>query len=174
MKPPKSDIDHVISKFSRGIMIGFWFVFLGLLFFLAQNYLEKKYNPNQHVIINNQTNEVILQQNSYGHYVASGFINEFPVTFLIDTGAHTVALSETLANKLQLKKQTVSYSNTANGLTKGWRTRLKTVRLGNIQVNHINAVILPNMLENEVLLGMTFLKDLDWQQKNKQLILKQY
>ncbi len=166
---------EVIAKFKGWMILGFWLLLLGLFAFLANNTLEKKYNPNQVVnsSIHNGLRQVRLQRNPYGHYVANGFINNYPVTFLIDTGASTIAMSETLAKKLKLKYHSSTYSQTANGVTQGWNTQLNQVRLGDIQINHLNAHVLPKMLKNEVLLGMNFLKQLDWQQKGDQLILEQ-
>ena len=47
--------------------------------------------------------------------MANGFINGYPVTFLVDTGATDVALSEALAERLRLQRGGGAISQTANG-----------------------------------------------------------
>ena len=71
-----------------------WVCAFGLLILVFGDLLEKQVNPNQEpesMRIDNQT-EVRLKQNRAGHYVTSGYINDVPVTFLVDTGATDVSV----------------------------------------------------------------------------------
>ena len=63
---------------------------------------------------------------------------------------------------------------TANGPAVGYATTLNSVSIGNIQLNNIRGGINPTMHNEYVLLGMTFLKHLEFTQSGNQLILRQY
>ena len=151
-----------------------WLLFLGLLTYGFNNYLEQQNNPNQHInsSIENNNAEVRLKQNRYGHYVVNGKINHKPVTFLLDTGATLISIPEAIAKKLKLKKGYPSQSRTANGTIETFATRLDSVSIGAIELNNIRASINPYMDGNEILLGMSFMKHLEMTQKGRELVLR--
>lgn len=151
-----------------------WFVFLGLLTFSFNNYLEKQNNPNQNVAVEYDKNiaEVRLRRNRYGHYVATGQINHEPVTFLLDTGATLISIPASIAQQLQLKKGYPAQSRTANGTIKVYATRLDSVSIGAIELQNIRATINPYMEGDEILLGMSFMKHLEMTQKGNTMILR--
>jgi aspartyl protease family protein len=115
----------------------------------------------------------VLQRNRAGHYLADGHINGRPVRFLLDTGATHVALSADLARQLDLELGASSLSRTANGLVKTRSARLQRVDVSGIELYDIRASVLPNMVGDEVLLGMSFLKHLQLIQSGDQLLLRQ-
>jgi aspartyl protease family protein len=136
--------------------------------------LERQNNPNQtlSISVNEQGQpEVTLQRNRYGHYVASGTINDHPVVFLLDTGATLVSIPEHIARDLGLKKGAAFQSETANGLSTSYRTTLDKVSLGDIVMNNVPASISAGMEFDEILLGMSFLKHLKLSQQGKELTL---
>ena len=159
------------------MIIGAWLVLLLLLTLVFGNILEEQRNPNKNpdsTTDKQGVSQVILRQNRAGHYVASGTINGFPVVFLLDTGATDVALSGRLAEKLGLKKGYPTMSRTANGQVMTWNTQLDEVALGSIMLHGVKASILPSMMDNQVLLGMSFLKRLELIQRDDVLSLRQY
>lgn len=165
---------------TRGIgkwmMVVAWVLLLALLSFLFSDVLERQYNPNQEPVTGHDSQgnaQVVLTRNRAGHYVASGRINGHPVRFLLDTGATDVALSIGLAERLQLPRGAQTLSRTANGTVATWSTRLSEVELGEIVQRDVKASVLPGMGEDEVLLGMSFLKRLELIQRGNQLTLRQ-
>jgi aspartyl protease family protein len=104
--------------------------------------------------------------------VAPGFIDGRDVTFLVDTGATLVAVDERLAGRLGLVKGVRWPMRTANGATEGWRTLLRSVRIGGIEMRAVPAVIMPATGVEEVLLGMSFLQRVEMIQKDGVLILR--
>lgn len=136
---------------------------------------ERRRNPNQAPVSlhRGDTVEVHLERNRQGHYLAEGRINGQPVTFLLDTGATFVAVPATLAERLNLPRGRPMMVNTANGLTESWSTRIVTLQLGDIQLRDVSAGIVPGILGDEVLLGMSALKQLDFSQQGGELILRQ-
>ncbi len=153
-----------------------WLVVLGLLSAFFSGWLDKRDNPNQQVrsgISADGVREVVLRQNRAGHYVANGAINGHPVTFLLDTGATSVSVPASVARRLGLKSGAPMRANTANGTITTYATRLDNVRLGNIQLENVRADINPHMQSEEVLLGMSFLRKLEFTQRNRELTIRQ-
>lgn len=152
-----------------------WLCVLGLLTLFFSNWLEKQRNPNQQVQsqqLADKTRTVTLERNRYGHYVATGHINGHAVELLLDTGATTVSVPQALARKLGLKRGTAVDTSTANGMITTYMTSLDKVQLGDITLYNVAAGINPN--SEHILLGMSFLKQLEFTQRGNQLILKQH
>jgi len=117
--------------------------------------------------------EVRLASSRQGHYLADGQINGTPVTFLLDTGATQVAIPTEVANRLGLQRGAAMIISTANGRATAHRTRLDSVQLGDIVLHDIAALIAPGMGGDEVLLGMSALKQLEFTQRDGTLLLRQ-
>ena len=162
------------KKIGQGMIYIAWMLFLGILTYAFNDYLEQQNNPNKNVdsLVENNNVEVKLRQNRYGHYVVNGKINHKPVTFLLDTGATLISIPETIARQLQLAKGYPVQSRTANGSIEVFATKLDSVSIGAIEINNIRATINPYLEGNEILLGMNFLKHLEMIQKGKELILR--
>ncbi len=160
-----------------GMTIAMWIVLLGLLTLFFQDWNEQQRNPNQ----NPQTRtgadgvqELLLTRNRAGHYVASGSINGEAVVFMLDTGATDVAIPGPVAKRLRLKQGKAMIYQTANGPVRVYATVLDDVSLDNISLQGVRASINPAMHQQEVLLGMSFLKHLEFTQRGNTLTLRQY
>ncbi len=165
------------QQLGKGMIYIAWLLVLGLLFMFFNYMLERQHNPNQNIKSNNYNNgirEVTLQSNRYGHYVTNGSINGQPVVFLLDTGATRVSIPEPIANRLNLTRGMPLKTNTANGIITTYSITLDKVALGAIELKSVRASINPNMLGDEILLGMSFLKHLEWNQRGNILILRQH
>jgi aspartyl protease family protein len=170
------DPQQYSRKIGKGMIWLAWIAVLGLLTLVFNGYLERQYNPNREAVSRvTQTGarEVVLKRNRDGHYVATGTINGEPVVFLLDTGATLVSVPEGLAARLGLERGAGFPAVTANGTVTVYGTRLDVVTLGNIEVHDVRASINPGMRGNEVLLGMSFMKDLELVQRNGMLTLRQ-
>lgn len=157
------------------MMVLAWIAGLALAAQWFTGFEERRRNPNQSPVSmhTGETVQVHLQRNRQGHYLANGMINGQPVTFLLDTGATFVAVPASLAEDLQLQRGRPMMVNTANGLTESWSTRIDTLQLGDIRLHDVSAGIVPGILGEEVLLGMSALKQLDFTQRGNELILRQ-
>lgn len=154
--------------------IAAWVAGLGLLTLLFSNLLERERNPNQRVLsrVAGDGVEVVLQRNRYGHYVATGRINGESVEFLVDTGASDVSVPGRLAAQLGLVRGAPLTYQTANGTVTGYRTRIDRLALGELVLRDVPASINPAYRENDVLLGMSVLKRLEFTQRGDTLILR--
>ncbi len=160
-----------------GMMILAWMVFLGLGILFFGDVLEKQFNPNQRLDTQYSKagmREVVLQRNKFGHYVTSGTINGQPVTFMLDTGATGVAIPEAIARKLDIPRGRPYRTQTANGISTSYAASLDSVAVGEIELRDVQAGIAPGLAMNQILLGMTFLKHIEFTQRGDTLILRQY
>ncbi|MEM8843965.1 MAG: TIGR02281 family clan AA aspartic protease [Pseudomonadota bacterium] len=169
----KQDFSSSAGKWMIGLS---WIVILGLLTLFFSKILDKQYNPNQNVntsILGDGTKEVVLNSSRHGHYIASGEINSHKVVFLVDTGASFVSIPERLANKIGLTKGTPGIAMTANGNVTVYETVLDRISVGDIVLHDVRANINPGMHGEEVLLGMSFLRNLSLTHAQGQLTIRQ-
>jgi aspartyl protease family protein len=115
---------------------------------------------------------VTLQADGQGHYMVQGQINGGAVRMLLDTGATMIALPASDAVRLGIdyKKGSVSYLNTANGVVPAYKVKLNTVRVGDIEVNQVDAVVQEQGLPI-ILLGMSFLNRMEMRRDGTQMVL---
>ena len=111
--------------------------------------------------------QVVLNASSGGHFVSSGSINGKTVRFMVDTGATFISISQQEADRIGLnyKSGPRGYSQTANGPVQVYRTTLDSVRVGDVQVFNVDAVVMPMPMEM-VLLGNSFLSRFQMRRDN--------
>ena len=116
---------------------------------------------------------IVLSADSGGHFVSQGLINSKPVQFLVDTGATAIGISVADAERIGLdyKKGEPVNVGTANGVARGWRIRLSTVRLNDVEVREIEAVVTPTTMPF-VLLGNSYLSRFQMTRNNEQMVLE--
>ncbi|SEI95931.1 aspartyl protease family protein [Azotobacter beijerinckii] len=110
-----------------------------------------------------------------GHYWVAGAIGGQPVQFLVDTGATTVALSESQARRLGIDYRGGGRPvrvSTANGTTQGWQVKLERVKVGALEVLGVEAVVLQGDSPSTALLGMSFLNRVRWREQQGLLMLE--
>jgi aspartyl protease family protein len=103
-------------------------------------------------------NRIVLPADSRGHYMTQGAINGRAVTFMLDTGATSIALSaaDARAHRPGLQQGPAVQMNTANGVSQGYKLRLQSVRVGDVEVYDIDAVVSQQPMPF-VLLGNSFI-----------------
>jgi len=159
----------------KGMIVVAMIIGLGLLTYIFQGAIETQYNPNQNVRTTQTTEhhtEITLERNRSGHYVGTGSINGHKAVFLLDTGATYVAVPERIASRLGLEKGRRIPISTANGKSIGYQTHIKELNIGEIRLYNIKAIITPNL--EEILLGMSVLKQLEFTQRGNELTIRQY
>lgn len=132
-----------------------WLCLGAIIYYLADNIQ----NPNKIHSLGIEA-EVVLKRGLDGHYRAEALINGQKVNVLVDTGATGVAISQAVADRLQLKSVSAIRTATANGDAVGYLVRLESVKLGGLEANNVSASIAPG-LQGDVLLGMSFLGRMD-------------
>lgn len=137
------------------LIASIWLSLAGVLFYL----INLQVHPNTAEQLS-ASPEVTLKRDLAGHYRAEAFINGIKTPVMVDTGATDVAISQSLADKLGLRSFNAVRTETANGDTVSYMTRLATVQLGGIVAHDVSASITPR-LGDEILLGMSFLNRMD-------------
>ena len=109
-----------------------------------------------------------------GHYYLSLEVNGTPVTFLVDTGASEIVLTQNDATRLGIDTATLNYfgrAMTANGEVRTARIKLETVALDSIVDQNVAAWVNEGPLEDS-LLGMSYLQRFaSFEIRNNELIL---
>lgn len=114
----------------------------------------------------------VLAADSRGHFIVDGQINGGPVRMVVDTGATLVAIPVTDADRLGVRYRDgqLAMMNTANGVAPAWRVRLESVRVGEITINNVDAVVMESS-SMPVLLGMSFLNRTEMRREGQSMTL---
>jgi len=115
---------------------------------------------------------VTLAADPRGHFFMDGAVNGNPMRFLVDTGATVVALPAADARRLGLdyRKGQPGFTNTAGGVVQAYRIKLDRVRLGDIELNAVDAVVIERGLDI-ALLGMSFLNRVEMKREGQTMTL---
>ena len=150
------------------LIIG-WLVAIGLLALLFHKKLYAPRTPEFNQLSNGV--KITLYREHDSHFRISGLLNGHPVTFLIDTGATTIAIPASIAQAAGLPLEQEVVTHTANGNAVGYATRIDHLTVGPVPFSNIRAIIIPNMSSDELLLGMSILKKFVMKQTREKLIL---
>ncbi len=110
---------------------------------------------------------IVLPKAAGGHFHAQGSINGKTVQFMVDTGATTIALGRSDAERIGLdwKRGRPGMTQTANGTVQVHGVTLASVRVGDVEVTNVAAVVVP-MDMSTVLLGNSFLDRFNMRREN--------
>lgn len=116
--------------------------------------------------------QVILSADERGHFVTTGTINGGTVQFLVDTGATMISMGRGDARRVGIdyRKGQKGVSNTANGVAPVYKVKIDTVRVGDITLNNVDALVHDQDLP-WVLLGMSFLNRVEMRREGENLTL---
>jgi aspartyl protease family protein len=119
-----------------------------------------------------QGNKIVLMAGSDGHFMTTGQINGKTTQFMVDTGASVISMSAADADRMGVNYKsgrTVELS-TANGMTVGWQVNLGSVRVGDVEVFNVPAVVASRDMPF-VLLGNSFLTRFQMNRTNEEMVL---
>jgi len=117
--------------------------------------------------------QIVLTAGPGGHFFAGGSINGRAVQFMVDTGATSVAMGQAEADRIGLKYKSGQQGlvRTANGAVPVRRVSLDVIRIGDVQVYNVDAVVLPEQMD-AVLLGNSFLTRFQMRRDNDRMTLE--
>lgn len=115
---------------------------------------------------------VALTADARGHFAANGSLNGYPVTFLVDTGATSIAISAAEARRLGLDYRAgpAARVNTAAGAVPAWPVTFNTVKVGAVSLNQVAGLVVESGLDVP-LLGMSFLNRMDMKRDGQTMTL---
>lgn len=106
----------------------------------------------------------VLRRDFSGHFNAKGAINGEPVEFLVDTGASRLTIPYEVAGRIGIDVGRLDFDievMTANGEARAAATVLRTVSVGDVFVEDVNAFVTQPGALDGALLGMSFLNRLE-------------
>lgn len=117
--------------------------------------------------------KITMTADVQGHFYTTGTINGTSVRFLVDTGATMISLGATDARRIGLdfNRGQKALSNTANGQVVVSKVQVDTVRIGDVTLHNIDALIHQNEMPI-ALLGMSFLNRMEMQRDGSTMTLK--
>jgi aspartyl protease family protein len=115
---------------------------------------------------------VTLAADRAGHFVADGVINGINVRMVVDTGATVIALPGSVADRLGLdyRRGTRGVTQTANGPVAAYSVRFDTVRVGAVELQSVEGIVIESGLP-VALLGMSFLSRVEMRQEGGAMTL---
>lgn len=116
---------------------------------------------------------VTLFADTNGFFHAQGSINGTAMTFLVDTGANTIALNSATAKRagINFTKAPVGTARTASGYARIYHVRLNIVKVGEIVLRNVEAGVIDGPQPETPLLGMSFLGPLDMKREGNRMEL---
>ena len=129
----------------------------------------------QHGFKKAEKNKLTVYADRMGMFSMTGKINGQPTAFLLDTGATYIALSEAEADRLGIAYETgyKGVVQTASEVVPVWNIKLDNVKVGDISVSQVDAVVLKGNNPRTALLGMSFLKHIKLQRNGAAMVLEQ-
>ena len=116
---------------------------------------------------------VVLTADAGGHFLTTGNVNGTTIRFIVDTGASMISLGASDARRIGIdtSKGQQGVANTANGQTVVTRVKLDSVRVGEIVMNNVAALVHQQDMPF-ALLGMSFLNRMEMQRSGDTMTLK--
>ncbi|HMS26457.1 MAG TPA: TIGR02281 family clan AA aspartic protease [Burkholderiaceae bacterium] len=117
--------------------------------------------------------KIILNAGDGGHFMTQGSINGKATQFMVDTGATTVAMGASDAARIGLDYTSGKpvRMQTANGSTLGYLLKLNSIRIGDVDVANVDAIVTQQAMPY-VLLGNSYLSRFSMRKDNSQMTLE--
>jgi aspartyl protease family protein len=119
---------------------------------------------------------VSLGRDHRGHFQAHGRVDGRQVSFMVDTGASIIALTERDADRLGVRPSRSAFTSavqTANGVVRAAPVTLNSVDIGGLVVRDVRAVVVSGGGLTENLLGLSYLTRLKrFEYSNNKLVLE--
>ena len=108
--------------------------------------------------------KVIMTADNQGHFYTTGTVNGVSVRFLVDTGATMISLGANDARRIGLdfNRGQKGMTQTANGQSVVSKIQLDSVRIGDVTLHNVDALIHQTEMPM-ALLGMSFLNRMEMQ-----------
>ena len=118
-------------------------------------------------------NKIVMTADGQGHFFTNGSVNGSSLRFMVDTGATSIAIGASDARRLRLNLENGQRGmvSTANGNALVTRIMLDSVRIGDVLLHNVEAVVLTTEMP-AALLGMSFLNRMEMVRDGNTMTLK--
>jgi aspartyl protease family protein len=130
---------------------------------LANLFASSKTDDDGGISAHNAQASVRIRRREEGDFLANAEVNGEAMAMLIDSGAATVVLRQSDAEKAGIDIRALAFDTplkTANGTGYLAAVRLKSVRIGPLAIDDVEALVAKPGTLNESLLGQSFLRRL--------------
>lgn len=170
--PPQSSPEsepspQSVARRSTMLFLLFWLVVMAAMYLAMQHFLK----PAQAKVLADGT--VRIERGMDGHFRVKGYVNDQPVTFLVDTGATSVSVTDALAERAGLEGGEKVRFRTANGERDGRIVTADEVRIASLRVRDVRVGTGYTGDDSEdALLGQNFLRFFDVQMSGDEMLLR--
>lgn len=170
--PPRSSqasepTPQSVARRSTLLFLLFWLVVMGLMYLAMQHFLK----PAQAKVM--ADGAVRIARGMDGHFRVKGYVNDQPVTFLVDTGASSVSVTDVLAARAGLEGGEKARFRTANGEREGRIVVADEVRIASLRVRDVRVGTgYAGEDSDDALLGQNFLRFFDVQMSGDEMELR--
>ena len=165
-REPSNGLSKGLKWAPLGIVM-FWIVVMGLLYVAMTHYLKPK------PVTVSASGELVIPRARDGHFYAAGSVNGKPVTFLVDTGASLVTVSEQFARVARISAGVPTVFKTANGDLSGRIVSDVPITIGPLSVSGVRiGVGLVGHEVSDALLGQSFLSKFEIVLSKEQMTLR--
>ncbi|MBI2800972.1 MAG: TIGR02281 family clan AA aspartic protease [Gammaproteobacteria bacterium] len=117
-----------------------------------------------------------LAPGANGHYFVDGAINGNPVSFVVDTGATSIAINKHIAKRLGVLYRTDGKRGqieTASGVVNAYYVTFDAVKIQTLELRHVEGVVVDGDFPSTSLLGQSFLNRLNMRREGILLQLEE-
>ena len=116
---------------------------------------------------------VTLTADAQGHFVTTAAVNGTSLRFIVDTGATSVVLSSADAKRARINylNGARSVTHTANGVIPVYTVKIDSLKVGDIEITNVDAVVIEGDRLPIGLLGMSFLNRMEMRREGQTMIL---
>ena len=148
-------------------VLAFWFAVMGVVYLAMNHYLQPK------PLVITAEGDLKIPRHRDGHFYVTGSVNGKPLTFMVDTGASIVIVSEEFARGAGLPAGEPTTFNTANGALRGRLVRGQAVSAGPFSVSAATVGVgLVGGRSDRGLLGQSFLSKFQISISREELVLR--
>jgi len=154
-------------KWGHVAVLGFWLALGGLLYAGMTYFMKPK------PVVVTASGDLKIPRSRDGHFYVQGTVNGQAITFLVDTGASTVSVSEAFARRAGLKGGEPATFMTANGPRPGRMVKDVDVTAGPLSVTSIRVGVgLVGASDDHGLLGQNFLSRFKISINEREMVLR--
>jgi aspartyl protease family protein len=154
------------------VIAAVWLAVAGVLYLVFDRIEQKRQASFKPYALS--SGDLVIPRQRDGHFHVEGEVNQQPVTFLVDTGARHVSVSQALATEAGLPSGQDITLNTANGQRPGQLVRGVPVRVGHLVLNDASVTVgLSGLRPEQALLGQAFLKHFDVEIRRDEMVIRQ-
>ena len=117
--------------------------------------------------------QATLAADGRGHFIAESRVNGASMRFLVDTGASAVAIPGNEARRigLQFVNAQTGVAQTANGPVPVYKIKIDSIKVGEIELLNVDAIVIDGGGLPQALLGMSFLNRVEMRREGDTMTL---